>query len=101
MLQLTFWEDPKYGRNTEDDFDGIVTLYPKSVKLIPALIAGKPKNCTMISLERSSPVLKRDGSGPTNPLNPRHFKELWRKGQPLPQVKTERCPLCGHKKEGA
>jgi len=81
-ILLTYWEDPlvKY---TEDDFDSIITIVLKSVNEIPQRIVDKPKNCTMISIERSAPVLKRDKSGPTNPLNSYHFKELWRKEQAI------------------
>lgn len=98
MLEFTYWETPKYGNPGPDDFDGILTIRLKSVKQIPELIAARPKNCTMISLERSAPVLKRDKSGPTNPGNPKHFKELWRKGQPIVPIQVKRCPLCGKEK---
>lgn len=76
---LTYWEDPLY-KNTEDDFDEILEVRLKSVKEIPALIATKPAHCTMISTERTGPK--------------KYFKEIWRKGQPIPSFKPKVCPLC-------
>ena len=95
MIEFTYWENGGGENRTEDDFDGILTIRLKTVKQIPELITHMPKNCTMISTERSAVVLKRDKSGPTNPDNPKHFKELWRKGQPIPQQIKKCCPLCG------
>jgi hypothetical protein len=92
MIQLTFWEDPKIKR-TEDDFDSILTVHLKSVKQIPELVAHMPKRCTMISTERSAAV-KRKGRI-INPGNPKYFKEIWRKGQPIPAATSKKCPLCG------
>ena len=92
MIQLTFWGDPRI-KSTEDDFDGILTVHLKTVKQIPELIAHMPKRCTMISTERSA-AHKKNGKV-VNPNNPTYFKEIWRKGQPIPAATTKKCPLCG------
>lgn len=92
-IVLTYWEIPKYGQNTPDDFDGILEIRLKSVKQIPNLIAHMPPHCAMISTEHSAERTLKSGRK-TN-----FFKEIWRKGQPLPTVKSEKCPLCGHKRE--
>jgi hypothetical protein len=97
MLILTFWEDPPNGNKTGDDFDGILEVRLKSVKEIPSLLAAMPKRCTMVSTEYSGTHLNRKGKV-SSPQNPRRFKEIWRKGQPLPSVKDSKCPLCGHVK---
>jgi hypothetical protein len=88
MIQLTYWEIPKYGRDTEDDFDGILTVHLKSVKQIPELIAARPKHCAMISTERSAEVKLKNGK------TTKYFKEVWRKGDPIPAFQNKRCPLC-------
>ena len=92
-LMLTFWEYPKYGQDTPDDFDGILTVRLKTVKQIPDLIANMPANCKMISTEHSGDHRQRGKI--TCPTNPRRFKELWRFGQPIPEKKENKCPLCG------
>lgn len=95
-LILTFWERPRNWTNapgTEDDFDGILEIRLKSVKQIPELLAAMPKHCAMVSTEHSGDHRQRGKI--TNPQNPRYFKEIWRKGQPIPQIGIKKCPLCG------
>ncbi len=94
MMILTFWEDPRGGNLTGDDFDGILEVRLKSVKQIPSLLAAMPAKTTMVSTEYSGNHYRRKGVIST-PTNPRRFKEIWRKGQPLPQTKSTICPLCG------
>lgn len=96
MQILTFWEDPT-NKKTPDDFEGILEVRLKTVKQIPELIAHMPKYCTMISLEYSGNHYNAKGQL-SCPSNPRRFKELWRKGQPIPQAKSKSCPLCGCEK---
>lgn len=98
MLILTFWEDPRGGNLTGDDFDGIMEVRLKTVKQIPELLAHMPANCTMVSTEYSGNHYRRAGEI-SSPTNPRRFKEIWRKGQPLPIAKSAKCPMCGHSKE--
>jgi len=93
MLILTFWEDPKGGNVTGDDFDSILEVRLKSVKQIPELLAHMPRKCTMVSTEYSGNHT-RNGKI-TTPNNPKRFKEIWRKGQSLPKAKDNKCPLCG------
>jgi hypothetical protein len=92
MLILTFWEDPKI-KNDPDDFDSILEIRLKSVKQIPELMAHMPAKCTMVSTEYSGNHLRRGKI--STPDNPRRFKEIWRKGQPIPEAKSNKCPLCG------
>ena len=92
-LILTFWADPPHGNETGDDFDGILEVRLKTTKDIPNLLAHMPPNCTMVSREYSGDHMSRGKI--TDPNNTRHFKEIWRKGQPIPQVKDKACPLCG------
>ncbi len=92
MMILTFWEDPRGGNLTGDDFDGILEVRLKSVKQIPELLAAMPKHCTMVSTEYSGNHTMRGKI--TCPTNPRRFKEIWRKGQQIPQAKSTVCPLC-------
>ena len=98
-LQLTFWEDARV-KDDPEDYDGIVTVHLKSVKQIPGLLARMPARTAAVSLERSAPVMKRDKSGPTNPLNPKHFKFIWKRGQEVPVMigQPKKCPFCGHEK---
>lgn len=92
MLILTYWKDAP-NRRTEDDFDGLLEVRLKTVKQIPELLAHMPGNCTMVSLEYSGPH-KKNGKL-TDPTNPRRFKYIWQKGQPIPMAKSLKCPLCG------
>ncbi len=93
-LRITFWEDGgNPGTRTEDDFDELCSFNLKSVKQIPDLVAHMPRRCTMISTEYTGD--HRRSGRLTNPTNPRWFKEVWRKGQPLPVAKSKTCPLCG------
>ncbi len=96
MLILTFWEDPRGGNLTGDDFDGLLEVRLKSVTQIPELLAHMPRRCTMVSTEYSGNHYNRGKL--SCPTNPKRFKEIWRKGQPLPVAKDSKCPLCGSTK---
>lgn len=88
-IVLTYWERPKYGYSDDEDYDGLFQVHLKSVKQIPALIAARPPRCVMISTEHSAERTLRNGRR-TN-----FFKQIWKQGEPVPQVQVKRCPLCG------
>jgi hypothetical protein len=91
-LILTYWEDPRI-KNTPDDYEGILEVRLKSIKQIPELLAHMPSHCTMVSTEYSADHKNRGKI--SNPSNPRYFKEIWKKGQPLREKSSPKCPLCG------
>lgn len=88
MIILTYWYDPINKTDTED-FESITWVNLKSVKQIPELVANRPKNCTMISTERSAERLLKTGRR-TN-----YFKQIWRTGDGPIRAISSKCPLCG------
>ncbi len=92
MIRLTYWEDPKI-KNDPEDYDGIMSIAIKSVKQIQDLVAAMPARCAAVSTEYTGDHVVRGKV--TKPENPRHFKFVWLKGDPLPKAKNAGCPLCG------
>ncbi len=95
MIRLTFWEDPTYltKKNDPEDYDEIMGVAIKTVKQIPELLAHMPKNTAAVSTEYSGDHKVRGKI--SKPENPRHFKFIWKRGDPLPVAKNKCCPFCG------
>lgn len=86
---LTYWEDPRSGKNDPEDYEGLFDLRLKSVKEIPQAIRQRPSKCTMISTQHTGFRTLKNGRK-TN-----FFKQVWVKGQPIPLGKSCKCLLCG------